>query len=96
MIAHPDNGKDGPRGKGQGRKPSMYDHGKSDGPVVPAKPPNKADSSVAEVVEERGPAKENTASKTRPGLSSDMSVSNALDRVRKAATCALTFLTSAD
>ena len=56
MIARPDNGKDGPRGKGQGRKPSMHDHGKSDGPVVPTKPPNNADSSVAEVVEERGPS----------------------------------------
>ena len=85
MIARPDNGKDGPRGKGQGRKPTTYDHGKSDGPVVPAKLPNKADSSAAEVVEERGPTKERTASKTRPGHSADMSVSNALDRVRQAA-----------
>lgn len=43
----------------------MNDRGKSDSPVVPAKPPNK--TSVAEVVEGRGLAKGNTASKTRPG-----------------------------
>ncbi len=85
MIARPDNGKDEPRGKGQGRKPSMHDHGKSDGPVVPAKPPNNADSSVAEVVEERGPAKRVTAGKTGPRHSAGLNLSNALDRVRKAA-----------
>ena len=45
----------------------MYEHGKSDSPVVPAKSPNNAASAVAEAMEERGLAKENTASKTRPG-----------------------------
>ena len=40
----------------------MYEHGKSDSPVVPAKPPNNAARAVAEVVEERGLAKE-----LRPG-----------------------------
>ena len=29
-------------GKSDGRKPDMHERGKSDGPVVPAKPPNKA------------------------------------------------------
>ena len=29
----------------------MHDHGKSDGLVVPAKPPNNAEFSAAEVVE---------------------------------------------
>jgi len=31
----------------------MYEHGKSDSPVVPAKLPNKAAAAAAEVVEER-------------------------------------------
>jgi RNA-directed DNA polymerase len=61
----------------------MNDRGKSDSPVVPAKPPNKA--VAAEVVEERGLAKGNTASKTRPGRSAGQGAPSALDRVRQAA-----------
>jgi RNA-directed DNA polymerase len=61
----------------------MNERGKSDSPVVPAKPPNK--TSVAEVVEERGLAKGNTASKTRPGHRAGSGVSRALDRVREIA-----------
>jgi len=38
----------------------MHGHGKSDGCVVPAKPPNNAASAAAEVVEGRRPAKGNT------------------------------------
>ena len=57
--------------------------GQSDGPVVPAIPPNKA--AAAEVGEERGPAKGNTASKPRPGRSAGPGVSSALDRVREVA-----------
>ncbi len=57
--------------------------GKSDSPVVPAKPPNKA--GAAEVVEERGLTKGNTDSKTRSGLRAGMRVSHALDRVRQVA-----------
>jgi group II intron reverse transcriptase/maturase len=51
------------------------------------KPPNKAMAAVigAEVVEERGLAKGNTDSTTRPGLSAGPDVSSALDRVREAA-----------
>ena len=63
----------------------MNERGKSDGPVVPAKPPNKAAAAAAEVVEERGPAKGNTASKTRPGRSAGPGASSALDRVREVA-----------
>ncbi len=37
----------------------MHARGKSDGPIVPAKPVNKADQSAAESVEERGSAKGN-------------------------------------
>ena len=57
--------------------------GQSDGPVVPANPPNQA--AAAEAGEERGPAKGNTASKPRPGHSAGPGVSSALDRVRQVA-----------
>ena len=61
----------------------MNERGKSDSPVVPVKPPNKA--TAAEVVEERGLAKGNAASATRPGHSAGPGVSSGLDRVREAA-----------
>jgi RNA-directed DNA polymerase len=56
--------------------------GKSDGCVVPAKPPNNAGVPVAEVVEGRRPAEGNAASKTRPGLRAGQGAPSALDRVR--------------
>jgi RNA-directed DNA polymerase len=61
----------------------MNGHGQSDGPVVPANPPNKA--TAAEVGEGRGSTKGNTASKTRPGHSAGQGASSALDRVREVA-----------
>ncbi len=64
----------------------MNDHGKSDGPVVPAKPLNKpAVMAGAEAVEGRGPAEGNTGSESRPGRSAGMGVSSDLDRVRQLA-----------
>jgi len=84
MIARPEGG-GGSRGEGQGRNPSMHDHGKSDSPVVPAKLPNNATDVVAEVVEERGLPKGNTASKTRPGPRAGQGALSALDRVRRVA-----------
>jgi RNA-directed DNA polymerase len=63
----------------------MNDRGKSDGPVLPAKPPNKAAGAAAEAVEGRGPAKGSTASETRPGRSAGQGVSSDLDRVRQLA-----------
>jgi RNA-directed DNA polymerase len=63
----------------------MHGRGKSDGPVVPAKPPNNAAGAVAEVVEERGPAEGNAVSETRPGRRAGVSVSNELGRVRQVA-----------
>jgi len=76
----------GPWGERFGGNPSMNDHGKSDGPVVPAKPLNKlAVMAGAEVVEGRGPAKGNTASEARPGRSAGQGVSSDLDRVRQVA-----------
>src|SRR5574342_704621 len=61
----------------------MYGYGQSDGPVVPANPPNKA--SVAEVGEERGPAKGNTDRPPPAGRSAGVRVSSGLDRVREVA-----------
>jgi group II intron reverse transcriptase/maturase len=61
----------------------MHGDGKSDSPVVPVKPPNKA--AAAEVVEERGLAKGNTASKTCPGPRAGQGAPSALDRVRQVA-----------
>jgi RNA-directed DNA polymerase len=67
--------------------PEMHEHGKSDGPVVPANPPNNAPvaAGAAEAGEGRGPAKGNTASKTPPGRSAGSGASSALDRVREVA-----------
>jgi len=61
----------------------MHDHGKSDSPVVPAKPPNKAPA--AEVVEERGLAEGNTDDPTRSGRRAGPGVPSGLDRVREVA-----------
>jgi len=63
----------------------MHDRGKSDGPVVAAKRPNNTGLLVAEVVEGRGPAEGNAASKTRAGRRAGLDASNALDRVRQIA-----------
>ena len=63
----------------------MHDRGKSDSPVVPAKPPNKAAVAAAEAVEERGLPEGNAASKTRPGHRAGQGAPSALDRVRQIA-----------
>jgi RNA-directed DNA polymerase len=75
----------GREGNASGGKPSMNERGKSDSPVVPAKPPNNAASVAAEAVEERGLPEGNTASKTRPGRSAGQGAPSALDRVRRIA-----------
>src|SRR3954452_11157635 len=63
----------------------MDDRGKSDGPVVAAKPVNNAQGGAAESVEGRGPAEGNAASETRSGRSAGTSAPSELDRVRRAA-----------
>jgi RNA-directed DNA polymerase len=63
----------------------MYEHGKSDGPIVPAKRPNNAGQPVAEAVEGRRPAKGNTDSSTRPGHGAGPGVPSGLNRVREVA-----------
>ncbi|MHB8290722.1 MAG: group II intron reverse transcriptase/maturase [Acidimicrobiales bacterium] len=63
----------------------MHERGKSDSPVVPAKPPNNTGRPVAEAVEGRGLAKGNTKDLPRPGRSAGPDVSSRLDRVREVA-----------
>ena len=63
----------------------MNERGKSDSPIVPAKPPNKAGQPVAEVAEERGLAKGNTGNPTRTGRSAGQDVPSGLNRVREVA-----------
>jgi RNA-directed DNA polymerase len=63
----------------------MHERGKSDSPVVPAKPPNNAALAAAEAVEERGLAKGNAASETRPGRRAGQGALSELDRVRQVA-----------
>ena len=64
----------------------MNGHGKSDGPVVPAKRPNNAgEVPAAEAVEERGPTKGNADRPTRPAHSGGHDVPHGLARVRQAA-----------
>jgi RNA-directed DNA polymerase len=63
----------------------MDDHGKSDRPVVPANPLNKAAEAVAEAGEGRGLPEGNTASEARPGRGAGQGVSSDLDRVRQVA-----------
>src|SRR5277367_5813956 len=79
------DGRAGRIGKAEGRTPMMNDRGKSDGPVVPAKPPNNAGRPAAEAVEGRGPAKGNTDQQNAPRTQSRTSAPSALDRVRQAA-----------
>ena len=61
----------------------MNGHGKSDSPVVPAMPPNKA--AAAEAAEERGLAEGNTDGPARPGRRAGQGAPTGLDRVREVA-----------
>src|SRR5664279_5122751 len=63
----------------------MDDREKSDGRVVPVKLSNNAQGGAAEMVEGSGPAKGNTASETRPGLSAGQGAPSDLGRVRRVA-----------
>jgi RNA-directed DNA polymerase len=63
----------------------MHEHGKSDSPVVPARPPNKAAKAGAEAAEERGLAEGNTDGTTHPGRSAGHDAPSGLDRVREVA-----------
>jgi RNA-directed DNA polymerase len=80
-----DHGAAGRIGKAEGRTPMMHDRRKSDGLVVPGKPPNNAGSSAAEEVEGRSPAEGNAAQRNTSRTQSRTNVPSALDRVREAA-----------
>ena len=64
----------------------MHGHGKSDSPIVPAKPPNEAEPEEAkEAVEERGLTKGNAPERNMSRTQSRKSMSSALERIRQAA-----------
>jgi len=63
----------------------MDEHGKSDGPVVPAKPSNKAEQPAAERAEGRGPAKGKPLRQTTLRTQGREGVQQALRRVRQVA-----------
>jgi len=63
----------------------MHEHGKSDGPVVPANPSNKAAQPAAERGEGRGPAKGNPNRQNTLRTQSRAGVPRALERVRQVA-----------
>ena len=71
----------------QGRETQMHGHGKSDGPTVPAKSPNKGSTAVhsAEEAEGRGPAKGNSIERSKFRTQGREDLSQALDRIRQAA-----------
>ena len=63
----------------------MHGRWKSDPPIVPVKPPNKAEFVAAEAVEGRGGAKGNAVRSSTHQTQSWASVSQAMDRIRCAA-----------
>lgn len=79
------NGVMGRIGKAEGRNPMMHGDGKSDGPIVPTKPPNNARPLAAEVVEGRGSAKGNTDEQNAHRTQGRVRAHSALGRVRQAA-----------
>ena len=65
----------------------MHGHGKSDRPIVPAKPPNEAEPEEAkEAVEGRGLAKGKALKRNMSRTLSRTSMSSALERIRRAGT----------
>jgi RNA-directed DNA polymerase len=63
----------------------MHEHGKSDGPVVPAKPSNKTEQPAAERAEGRGSAKGKPLQQTTRRTQGWESVTQALQRIRQLA-----------
>lgn len=74
-----------PQREVQGRTPMTNGHGKSDRPIVPQKPPNKAPPGAAEGVEGRGLAKGNPHEQNALRTQGRASAHQALVRVRQAA-----------
>jgi RNA-directed DNA polymerase len=61
----------------------MHGHEKSDPAIVAVKPANKAERSAAELVERRAGTKGNASQQSTCRTQSRVSVSQALDRIRK-------------
>ena len=75
----------GPRGERQGGKPRVNDHGKSDGLVVPAKPPNNAADRGRRWWREGGWPRGTRPAKRAPDTAPGSGAPSALDRVRQIA-----------
>ena len=75
----------GPHREGEEPKPMMNGREKSDPAIVAAKPANRAGRPVAELVERRAGTKGNEVQHSTRRAQSRASVSQALDRIRKAA-----------
>ncbi|MFH1485387.1 MAG: hypothetical protein ABIH46_04885 [Chloroflexota bacterium] len=63
----------------------MNGRGKSDSPIVPVKPPNRAPERAAEVVEGRGLTKGNPLGQNASRALSRTGAPSALERIRQAA-----------
>src|SRR6266576_7242187 len=75
----------GTRREVQGRTPMTNGRGKSDRPVIPEKPSNKAPERAAETVEGRGLAEGNSPERNADRTQSRGNALSALERVRQAA-----------
>ncbi|MEW6352247.1 MAG: hypothetical protein AB1646_24610 [Thermodesulfobacteriota bacterium] len=85
QLSRQDGSRDGV-GKEEDRKPNMDGCGKSDGPIVPVKSPNKGGGApTAEAMEGRGPTKGNTAQAAAGCTQRQVSALTGLDRVRQVA-----------
>jgi len=82
ISSAPDSATSGGAGKGN-RNSAIYADEKSDAPIVPKKPPNKAQA--AEVVEERGAAKSNAGETPAYRTQGRASASKGLEGVREVA-----------
>ena len=82
------DGATGRVGKAKRRTPAMHDVGKSDRPVIPTNPPNRAGQLATEAVEGRGLAKGNVGEQNAPRTQCRTSAHSALNRVRQAALAA--------
>ena len=75
----------GPHREGEEPKPVMHGHEKSHSAIVAKKPPNKAGKPAAEAVERRAGTEGNAGQQSTRRTQIRAGVSQALDRVRKAA-----------
>src|ERR1700730_16175255 len=75
----------GPHREGEEPEPMMHGRGKSDSAIVAVKPANKVERSAAEPVEPRAETKGNVGQQSTRRTQSRISVSKALERIRRVA-----------